>query len=56
LTRFTELLAAQLAPHGAGAVAVAPGIVRSQMTESVPESIPRTPPEAHDLNAIRLRR
>lgn len=46
LTRFTELLAAQLRPHGVHAFAVAPGIVRSQMTVTLPDSIRWTPPEA----------
>ncbi|HEV8452878.1 MAG TPA: SDR family oxidoreductase [Gaiellales bacterium] len=46
LTRFTERLAEQLADYGVFAFAVAPGIVRSEMTASLPDTIPWTPPEA----------
>jgi NAD(P)-dependent dehydrogenase (short-subunit alcohol dehydrogenase family) len=46
LTRFTERLAEQLADHGVYAFAVAPGIVRSEMTASLPDTIPWTPLEA----------
>jgi NAD(P)-dependent dehydrogenase (short-subunit alcohol dehydrogenase family) len=46
LTRFTELLAAQAGPHGVLSFAVAPGIVRSQMTAGLPDDIHWTPPEA----------
>jgi 3-oxoacyl-[acyl-carrier protein] reductase len=46
LTRFTERLAGELADHGVFAFAVAPGIVRSEMTASLPDTIPWTPPEA----------
>jgi NAD(P)-dependent dehydrogenase (short-subunit alcohol dehydrogenase family) len=46
LTRFTERLAGELADHGVLAFAVAPGIVRSEMTASLPDTIPWTPPEA----------
>ena len=46
LTRLTERLAEQLAEHGVFAFAVAPGIVRSEMTASLPDTTPWTPPEA----------
>jgi NAD(P)-dependent dehydrogenase (short-subunit alcohol dehydrogenase family) len=46
LTRFTEMLAVQGEPHGVLAFAVAPGIVRSRMTASLPDTIRWTPPEA----------
>ena len=46
LTRFTERLAEQLAEYGVFAFAVAPGIVRSDMTASLPDTTPWTPPEA----------
>jgi NAD(P)-dependent dehydrogenase (short-subunit alcohol dehydrogenase family) len=46
LTRFTERLAGDLADHGVLAFAVAPGIVRSEMTASLPDTIPWTPPAA----------
>lgn len=46
LTRFTERLAGELAEYGVFAFAVAPGIVRSEMTASLPDTIPWTPPEA----------
>jgi len=46
LTRFTERLAVQLAEHGVFAFAVAPGLVRSDMTASLPDALPWTPPEA----------
>lgn len=46
LNRFTERLAVELAEYGVFAFAVAPGIVRSEMTASLPDTIPWTPPEA----------
>jgi NAD(P)-dependent dehydrogenase (short-subunit alcohol dehydrogenase family) len=46
LTRFTEMPAAQGEPHGVPAFAVAPGIVRSQMTASLPDTIWWAPPDA----------
>jgi 3-oxoacyl-[acyl-carrier protein] reductase len=46
LTRFTERLAEELSGYGVFAFAVAPGIVRSDMTASLPDTIPWTPPEA----------
>jgi len=46
LTRFTERLAEQLAGYGVFAFAVAPGIVRSDMTASLPDTTAWTPPEA----------
>jgi NAD(P)-dependent dehydrogenase (short-subunit alcohol dehydrogenase family) len=46
LTRFTERLAEQLAEYGVFAFAVAPGIVRSDMTATLPDTTPWTPPEA----------
>ncbi len=46
LTRFSERLAEQLADYGVFAFAVAPGIVRSEMTASLPDATPWTPPDA----------
>jgi NAD(P)-dependent dehydrogenase (short-subunit alcohol dehydrogenase family) len=47
LTRFSERLAAQLAPYGIRVFAVAPGIVRTKMTASLAEAdTPWTPAEA----------
>jgi len=46
LTRFTERLAGELAAHGVFAFAVAPGLIRSDMTASLPDTMPWTPPEA----------
>lgn len=46
VTRFTERLAEQLAEHGVFAFAVAPGLVRSEMTASLPDALPWTPPDA----------
>jgi NAD(P)-dependent dehydrogenase (short-subunit alcohol dehydrogenase family) len=46
LTRFSELLAAELAGHGVTVFAVAPGLVRTEMTATLPGSSPWTPPEA----------
>jgi NAD(P)-dependent dehydrogenase (short-subunit alcohol dehydrogenase family) len=46
LTRFTELLAAQVAAHGVVVFSVAPGVVRSSMTARLPDTTPWTPPEA----------
>jgi 3-oxoacyl-[acyl-carrier protein] reductase len=46
LTRFTERLAEELAEYGVFAFAVAPGLVRSDMTATLPDTTPWTPPEA----------
>jgi NAD(P)-dependent dehydrogenase (short-subunit alcohol dehydrogenase family) len=46
LTRFTERLAVELAPYGVFAFAVAPGLIRSEMTATLPETTPWTPPDA----------
>jgi NAD(P)-dependent dehydrogenase (short-subunit alcohol dehydrogenase family) len=46
LTRFTEVLAAEVAEHGIHVFAVAPGLVRTAMTADLPDSAPWTPPEA----------
>lgn len=46
VTRFTERLAGQLAEYEVFAFAVAPGIVRTEMTASLPDAIPWTPPDA----------
>jgi len=46
LTRFTELLAAQVAEYGVFAFAVAPGIIRSELTASLPDTTPWTPADA----------
>jgi 3-oxoacyl-[acyl-carrier protein] reductase len=44
LGRFTELLAAEAAPHGVSAFVVSPGYVRSEMTETFPPGSPWTSP------------
>jgi NAD(P)-dependent dehydrogenase (short-subunit alcohol dehydrogenase family) len=51
LHRFSELLGAQLAPHGVFVFSISPGLVRTAMTEDhFPEDAPWTPPEcAPDL-------
>ena len=46
VNRFTERLAVELAGQGVFAFAVAPGIVRTEMTESLSGAIPWTPLEA----------
>ena len=46
VNRFTERLAVELAEHGVCAFAVAPGIVRTEMTRSLSGAIPWTPLEA----------
>jgi NAD(P)-dependent dehydrogenase (short-subunit alcohol dehydrogenase family) len=43
LGRFTELLAAEAAPHGVRAFVVSPGYVRSEMTQGFPGGSPWTP-------------
>ncbi len=46
LSRFTELLAAEVVDHNVFAFAVAPGLVRSAMTSELSDDLPWTPPEA----------
>jgi 3-oxoacyl-[acyl-carrier protein] reductase len=46
LNRFTERIAVELADYGVYVFAVAPGIVRTDMTASLPDAIAWTPPEA----------
>ncbi len=46
LNRFTERLAVELAEYEVYAFAVAPGIVRTEMTASLPDAMPWTPLEA----------
>jgi 3-oxoacyl-[acyl-carrier protein] reductase len=47
LHRFSEQLAAELAPHGIPVFSISPGLVRTEMTEGVfPADAPWTPPEA----------
>lgn len=43
--RFSELLAAQLKPHGIAVFSISPGLVRTEMTESFTDDAPWTPPE-----------
>jgi NAD(P)-dependent dehydrogenase (short-subunit alcohol dehydrogenase family) len=44
--RFSELLAARLAPEGVAVFSISPGLVRTAMTEdSFPDDAPWTPPE-----------
>jgi 3-oxoacyl-[acyl-carrier protein] reductase len=44
--RFSELLAAQLVPHGVVVFSISPGLVRTAMTEpNFPDAAPWTPPE-----------
>ena len=45
LHRFSELLAAQLAPQGVFVFSISPGLVRTEMTSWAPEDAPWTPPE-----------
>ena len=46
LHRFTEILAAELEPHGIAAFSISPGLVRTEMTENnFPDNAPWTPPE-----------
>jgi 3-oxoacyl-[acyl-carrier protein] reductase len=43
--RFSETLAAQLAPHGIPVFSISPGLVRTEMTSRFPDDAPWTPPE-----------
>jgi 3-oxoacyl-[acyl-carrier protein] reductase len=43
--RFSETLAAQLAPHGIPVFSISPGLVRTEMTTRFPDDAPWTPPE-----------
>ena len=44
--RFSELLAAQLAPQGVFVFSISPGLVKTSMTEGrIPDDAPWTPPE-----------
>ena len=43
--RFSETLALQLEPKGIPVFSISPGLVRTKMTERVPEDAPWTPPE-----------
>jgi 3-oxoacyl-[acyl-carrier protein] reductase len=43
--RFSETLAAQLAPHGIPVFSISPGLVRTEMTERFGDDAPWTPPE-----------
>ncbi|HEU4448443.1 MAG TPA: SDR family NAD(P)-dependent oxidoreductase [Gaiellaceae bacterium] len=43
--RFSEALAAQLAPHGIPVFSISPGLVRTAMTSGFPDDAPWTPPE-----------
>ena len=45
LHRFSELLAAQLAPQNVFVFSISPGLVRTPMTAHFPEDLPWTPPE-----------
>jgi len=45
LYRFGELLAGQLADRGIAVFTISPGLVRSEMTASLPDDAPWTPPE-----------
>ena len=45
LHRYTELLAGAMREHGVRVFEVAPGLVRTEMTESFPDDAPWTPPE-----------
>lgn len=45
LYRFGELLAAQLEPHGIAVFTISPGLVRTDLTESLGDDAPWTPPE-----------
>ncbi|HLX19623.1 MAG TPA: SDR family oxidoreductase [Gaiellaceae bacterium] len=46
LHRFSEVLAADLAPQNVFVFSVAPGLVRTSMTASFGDDLPWTPPEA----------
>jgi 3-oxoacyl-[acyl-carrier protein] reductase len=43
--RFSELLAADLAPKNVFVFSISPGLVRTEMTKRFPEDTPWTPPE-----------
>jgi 3-oxoacyl-[acyl-carrier protein] reductase len=43
--RFSEVLAAQLRPHGIPVFSISPGLVQTAMTERVSADAPWTPPE-----------
>lgn len=43
--RFSETLAAQLAPHGIPVFSISPGLVRTEMTKRFGDDAPWTPPE-----------
>jgi 3-oxoacyl-[acyl-carrier protein] reductase len=43
--RFSETLAAQLAPHGIPVFSISPGLVRTEMTKRFSDDAPWTPPE-----------
>jgi NAD(P)-dependent dehydrogenase (short-subunit alcohol dehydrogenase family) len=43
--RFSETLAAQLAPHGIPVFSISPGLVRTEMTSRFADDAPWTPPE-----------
>src|ERR671936_3216106 len=45
LHRFSELLAAQLAPQNVFVFSISPGLVRTAMTAHYPDDLPGTPPE-----------
>jgi len=45
LYRFGDVLAGQLAGHGIALFTISPGLVRSEMTASLPADAPWTPPE-----------
>ncbi|MDQ3890628.1 MAG: SDR family oxidoreductase [Actinomycetota bacterium] len=45
LHRFSEVLAAQLAPHRIPVFSISPGLVRTEMTADVRADAPWTPPE-----------
>ena len=45
LYRFGEVLGGQLAGHGIALFTISPGLVRSEMTASLPDDAPWTPPE-----------
>jgi 3-oxoacyl-[acyl-carrier protein] reductase len=43
--RFSELLAARLAPQNVFVFSISPGLVRTEMTSGFPDDLPWTPPE-----------
>jgi 3-oxoacyl-[acyl-carrier protein] reductase len=45
VSRFGELLAAQLEPHGISVFVFSPGLVQTEMTKRFGEDMPWTPPE-----------